>query len=516
MVYVPTLWKDGVTELDEIALNKIELGIAMAYDPTSITSALIISVKDYGAVGDGVTDDTEAVQAAIDSLTSTSTLFFPSTGIGFYKVSSLTIPSTVSDLSLVGAGIVQTYLKFTSLVCVSVQTNGIHFEGMRVEGPGIDVDGTVLFQDNRTNNTEDFDISFNTCYLSESETVVSAKGHGISFDNCFFYDIRYRIMLADFPPLALYVPGSQNTQLYTSGMRGYVFRNCRVHYSPCVILENLGANALNLSGVIMTGNVFEGSVGYVNGYVRNMEFGNNVHYECGNVREALFMFNGCDNVNISMQVTGKQGPYEGTSEYCNRIIGSVPGSTKSCNNLSFNGNICDVFKDAFHFVAGGTNIDLHVVGKNLSQDGPGTFGLVLMEGAAPYDGIRISGVIASPHPTFTAIRRTGNLVQNYNIDLEITGDYSMLDNLDGGVGDGNGKMLSYRKPVTGVYAGNGGTLKIQIPFESALVQIAGNNYQSTKSSFSNALSPEITINADGFTVTDGANFDNQIYSFIAR
>ena len=43
-----------------------------------------VNVKDFGAVGDGVTDDTAAIQAAIDSLTDYAELFFPK---GYYKVS---------------------------------------------------------------------------------------------------------------------------------------------------------------------------------------------------------------------------------------------------------------------------------------------------------------------------------------------------------------------------------------------------------------------------------------------
>ena len=46
----------------------------------------VVSVKDFGAVGDGVTDDTGAIQAAILSLPSTGgTLIFPN---GEYKVTS--------------------------------------------------------------------------------------------------------------------------------------------------------------------------------------------------------------------------------------------------------------------------------------------------------------------------------------------------------------------------------------------------------------------------------------------
>jgi hypothetical protein len=49
---------------------------------------LIINVRDYGATGDGITDDTLAVQAAIDSAPNGGGIVFPR---GIYKVSSLTI-----------------------------------------------------------------------------------------------------------------------------------------------------------------------------------------------------------------------------------------------------------------------------------------------------------------------------------------------------------------------------------------------------------------------------------------
>ena len=59
-----------------------------------------VSVKDFGAVGDGVADDTAAIQAAINSLAAGGTVYFPQ---GTYLTTS-TITVAVVGTYLVGAG----------------------------------------------------------------------------------------------------------------------------------------------------------------------------------------------------------------------------------------------------------------------------------------------------------------------------------------------------------------------------------------------------------------------------
>lgn len=60
-----------------------------------------VSVKDYGAVGDGVTDDTAAIQAAVTALNNGDNLTFPP---GTYKLSSEILFNGKSEIDVFGYG----------------------------------------------------------------------------------------------------------------------------------------------------------------------------------------------------------------------------------------------------------------------------------------------------------------------------------------------------------------------------------------------------------------------------
>ena len=83
-----------------------------------------VSVKDFGAVGDGVTDDTVAIQAAINSFPSgQGTIFFPK---GIYLVTS-TITVAQDRINLIGQGQWVSQIKFVPTandICIFIGKGG--------------------------------------------------------------------------------------------------------------------------------------------------------------------------------------------------------------------------------------------------------------------------------------------------------------------------------------------------------------------------------------------------------
>jgi parallel beta-helix repeat protein len=90
-----------------------------------------VNVKDYGAVGDGVTDDTAAIQAAVNAMTDGSTISFPQ---GNYSISGQ-VSFDNSNISVVGekAKIIQTGSKKRSFnfdTVSYIEVTGFHFYGL--------------------------------------------------------------------------------------------------------------------------------------------------------------------------------------------------------------------------------------------------------------------------------------------------------------------------------------------------------------------------------------------------
>ena len=102
-------------------------------------SGATVNVLDYGAVGDDVTDDTAAIQAAIDSLAGVGgTVYVPA---GVYKISAAIVMTGTKGISFVGDGSESTSLKQGTNTVPVVQAGGnfINIEKLTLQhSPSVD------------------------------------------------------------------------------------------------------------------------------------------------------------------------------------------------------------------------------------------------------------------------------------------------------------------------------------------------------------------------------------------
>jgi hypothetical protein len=101
----------------------------------------MINVIDFGAIGDGVTDDTAAIQAAVDASSSGSVILFPA---GDYKISSSVAVSNKKQFLFLGNGatIKGTSTRFQSYFhmsgCQGITFRGFTFDQMKYVLPVYD------------------------------------------------------------------------------------------------------------------------------------------------------------------------------------------------------------------------------------------------------------------------------------------------------------------------------------------------------------------------------------------
>jgi parallel beta-helix repeat protein len=147
-----------------------------------------ISVKDFGATGDGVTDDTTAIRNAVAAC-SARQLYFPS---GTYLVSG--IIDLPNDISIIG-DIKQSIIKIKSGTYVSANAslfrcNGVHniyVYGLDFYGNKGNI-GTTRNPVNTVYNSQN--VIFDTCRWISCEGIclnVSTDPNGLRVLNCTFY-----------------------------------------------------------------------------------------------------------------------------------------------------------------------------------------------------------------------------------------------------------------------------------------------------------------------------------------
>jgi len=164
--------------------------------PDLITKSPWVDVRAYGATGDGVTDDTAAIQAAIDILTNGGTVYIPN---GNFKITS-PLDIDIGSIQLIGNGLqscINQATADTHAIRLGKSTGGsvrrklIRLHNLAIlggSGSGIAIQGEEI------DNSE-----FSSLYL-RGGTSATGTGRGISLKSSYWTKIDKLEITGNIPP----------------------------------------------------------------------------------------------------------------------------------------------------------------------------------------------------------------------------------------------------------------------------------------------------------------------------
>lgn len=306
----------GIAALGAVTLPNPAHGVATKkFDPTLGTTP-----QKFGAVGDGVADDTDAIQQAIDAQVDRTEkiVYFPP---GTYRITrTLVVPDReasggghLNRLVLAGAG---TMGSRTSIIQVDFDGTALHIAAALSALRGLcfvvapRLKNSVAVHAARdaglgeAANTDDVDATITECTFIEFYTAVKHVGRGLVFTNNlvavgdFGLDISW--------PTAG-VAGS-GVHLLPYGMRKWLIEGNHFHSMGTAIMTT-GADAANFRGAIISNNILDIGRRLFSGGVINSTFAGNV-IENGSNGPSIDVTSGGTNLTFTGNVIGGSEPPE--------------------------------------------------------------------------------------------------------------------------------------------------------------------------------------------------------------
>jgi len=163
----------------------------------------VVSVKDFGAVGDGVTDDTEKIQAAIDSLSPGDELYMPagdylistnfdagkdatSQGVATYRCLKI----STNNIAIRGAKDANLLIDATNS---SLQVDGVPLVLLYINADDVSIDGISAVSSVASYPGGEYTVGIEAYQcerLSASNLTIAYQGAGFRFVACNHSDIR--------------------------------------------------------------------------------------------------------------------------------------------------------------------------------------------------------------------------------------------------------------------------------------------------------------------------------------
>ena len=222
--------------------------------------------EDYGAVGDGVTDDTQAIQDMFDDMPDNSCAIF--TKRKYLVSDTLTFARSRCKLSAGYSGLAEYHAEIYNTLAtgnlIEITGQDIALDGLMISGLGRGLMNgyAVLFDNDNLTQDGNTDSFVTNCIFSRVEYGIGVKGRNLFIRDTMFSGVRYGVD---------WLQTSISTEL-----RGHSVENCRFH-GVAVCVRNQIDNLLPEKGCTIKGNICDGgTVTLFSGKDGNINILNNV------------------------------------------------------------------------------------------------------------------------------------------------------------------------------------------------------------------------------------------------
>lgn len=239
---------------------------------------LVVNVKDFGAVGDGITDDTIAIQTAINEGT---IITFPH---GIYRITD-TITINKSFVMLGSDWCGDTNLsKLTTTILFDNTENGKYaficnkpnnkIKGLTFKGKGNGSDRrnwTNCFMFNKGTVYGDTDVTIENCHFNKFCTFIEFEGRGLHCSKNEFVESWRAIVLKHFNnDESVNVP-TYDWQTNIRGFRKFhlvdnIVHSCQGWFVSCLSTSDNNYEKY-IHQVVVSGNRFDGTGGFWSGFI---------------------------------------------------------------------------------------------------------------------------------------------------------------------------------------------------------------------------------------------------------